>query len=75
LVDACRSKVQLRFDGRRRPDNPDHLVADVRRATSQSFVPRIGLAEGLSQYVEWCDLQQLDHPGVREPEQLVEQSR
>jgi UDP-glucose 4-epimerase len=75
LVDACRSHVQLRFDGRRRPDNPDHLVADVRRAMSQSFVPRIGLAEGLSQYVEWCDRQQFDHPGVREPEQLVEQSR
>lgn len=46
-------QVQPAFSSLSKPGDPCHLVADIQRIRSWGYEPEVGLASGLSAYVNW----------------------
>lgn len=53
VVEAWGESREVQFSGRSRPGDPVELVADVARLRALGFVPQVGLADGIRDYVDW----------------------
>ncbi len=53
LCVAWGRSTQLEFSGKGRPGDPQYLVANIDRAASLGFVPKMSWQTGVADYVEW----------------------
>ena len=54
VAEAWGRPMQLFFSGTSRPGDPHMLVADTRHAAALGFVPKVPVATGIAEYVEWA---------------------
>ncbi|HZH26067.1 MAG TPA: NAD(P)-dependent oxidoreductase [Azospirillaceae bacterium] len=79
LADALGYDVEVLFNGRTRPGNPQRLQADTGRLAATGFAPIIPFEEGLARYAAWLHWEHrngvpngMDHWAPRQAEPLVD---